>query len=119
MVSLDLKAHQRGDRSGGIAKQRNREGQRARTKACRSRSPARPPEVEVVLDLIGTAPTDAHVAQYIAAAWEKANCSPDVNLPVFEEFKKGHDDNAVMVRKFHVEMKINPDADLRKLSSER
>jgi hypothetical protein len=79
--------------------------------------PVKPPQVEVTLDLTGTAPTDGHVAQYISAL-SKSKLLSDVNLLFSEEFKRTRETSADVVRKFHVEMKVNPDADLRRLSAD-
>jgi Tfp pilus assembly protein PilN len=76
--------------------------------------PEKPPEFEFTLDLIGTAPADGQVAAYISALG-KSKLLTDVNLLFSEEFKRGQGDNAEVVRKFHVEMKINPTADLRRV----
>ncbi|HVX85135.1 MAG TPA: PilN domain-containing protein [Phycisphaerae bacterium] len=70
------------------------------------------PQVEVTIDLVGTAPTDSQVAQYIAAL-SKSKLLSDVNLLFSEEYKRTRDNNSEMLRKFHVQMKVNPDADLR------
>ena len=40
----------------------------------------------------------------------------DVNLLLAEEAKRDKGDDSEVIRKFHVEMKINPKADLRQLS---
>ena len=74
-----------------------------------------PPDIEVKVDLIGTAMTDGQVTQYVGAL-NKSTLLADVNLLFAEETKRGTGDNADIIRKFHVEMKINPKADLRQLS---
>jgi Tfp pilus assembly protein PilN len=76
--------------------------------------PEKPPEFDFTLDLIGTAPTDAQVAAYISALG-KSKLLADVNLLFSEEFKRGEGDAKEIVRKFHVEMRINPEADLRRV----
>ncbi len=74
----------------------------------------KPPEVEVTVDLIATAPTDAEVAAYMAAL-QKSTLLTGVNLLFSEEFKKTKEDSSAgdILRKFHVEMMIDPKADLR------
>jgi len=114
MVSLELKAHEIAPQPGAL---QNSEAEKAKRAAAGLPPIAdKPPEVEVVIDLVGNAPTDAQVAQYIAALG-KSPLLTDVNLLFSEEFKRGKDDNTEMVRKFHVEMKVNPNADLRRLTS--
>jgi Tfp pilus assembly protein PilN len=71
-----------------------------------------PPQFEVSLDLYATAPTDSEVAAYMAAL-KKSSLLVDVNLLFSEEYRRSTDDKSDPVRKFHVEMKVNPDADLR------
>jgi Tfp pilus assembly protein PilN len=75
----------------------------------------KPPEVEVKVDLTGTAMTDGQMAQYVKAL-NKSTLLADVNMVFSEETKRGTGEDAEVVRKFHVEMKINPKADLRQLS---
>lgn len=65
-----------------------------------------PPIVEVMVT--GMAPTDGHVATFIESLG-KSRLLSDVNLMYSEEFK--HNDTPL--RRFKVEMKINPSADLR------
>jgi hypothetical protein len=76
----------------------------------------RPPEREVTIDLVSVAPNDGDVAKYIAAL-TKCQLFTDVNLLFSEEYKVGKDDSAKTVRKFHVEMKVDPKADLRQVDS--
>ncbi len=76
--------------------------------------PEKPPEFEVTVDLIATAPSDGQVAAYIAALG-KSPLLADVNLQFSEEFKRGEGEIKEIVRKFHVEMKVNPAADLRRV----
>lgn len=80
-------------------------------------SPVKPPQADVTIQLTGTAPTDGHVAQYIAAL-SKSKLLSEVNLLFSDEFKRTRDTNSDMVRKFHIEMKVNPDADLRRLGDQ-
>jgi Tfp pilus assembly protein PilN len=73
----------------------------------------KPAVAEVTLDLYGTAPTDQEVATYMAAL-QKSSLLVDVNLLFSEEFKRPRQEDAKdLIRRFHVEMKINPSADLR------
>jgi len=78
--------------------------------------PPKPPEMEVTLDLVGYAGTDSQVAQYISALG-KSPLLTDVNLLFSEEFKLGSGNDADTVRRFHVDMKLNRNADLRGLAS--
>jgi Tfp pilus assembly protein PilN len=68
------------------------------------------PSVDVSVTLTGTAPTDADVAAYMTAL-QKSPLLAGVALTYSEEFKKTKDDPAM--RRFNVEMHINPNADLR------
>ncbi|HUO10610.1 MAG TPA: PilN domain-containing protein [Phycisphaerae bacterium] len=86
-----------------------------RTQAGLPPEPEKPPELEVKLDLTGTAVTDGQVTQYVGAL-NKSSLLSDVNLIFAEETKRGTGDDAETFRKFHVEMRINPKADLRQLS---
>ncbi len=74
------------------------------------------PQLEVSLDVMGLAPSDGQVAAYIAAL-SKSPLLSDVNMLFSEECKKGTGDAVTVVRKFRVEMKVNPQADLRGISS--
>jgi Tfp pilus assembly protein PilN len=76
--------------------------------------PEKPPEFEFTLNLIGTAPADGQVAAYISALG-KSKLLSDVNLLFSEEYKRGEGDAKEVLRRFHVEMKINPAADLRRV----
>ena len=67
-----------------------------------------PPQREVTITITGMAPSDGHVAAFIAALGKNQLLS-DVNLLFSEEFK--FNDN--MLRRFKVEMRVNPDADVR------
>jgi Tfp pilus assembly protein PilN len=77
--------------------------------------PEKPPEIEVKIDVVGTAVNDSQVTQYVSAL-NKSNLLSDVNLLFAEESKKDKGDDSEVIRKFHVEMKINPKADLRQIS---
>lgn len=70
----------------------------------------KPPMVDVTLNLTGTAPTDAEVAAYMSAL-QKSPLLTGVSLLFSEEHKKNKDDKPL--RKFSVEMHIDPSADLR------
>jgi hypothetical protein len=76
---------------------------------------AKPPVREVTVNLISVAQSDADVAKYIAAL-SKSPLLSDVNLLFSEEFKVGVKENEKKsIRKFHVEMRIAPHADLRQI----
>jgi len=83
----------------------------------KSQEDIRVPQWEVGLELMGLAATDGQVAQYIAALG-KSSLLKDVNLLFSEEYKKPGTDGASgeVVRRFRVEMKVNPLADLRGLA---
>jgi Tfp pilus assembly protein PilN len=70
----------------------------------------RPPALDVTLTLTGTAPTDADVAAYMTAL-QKSPLLTGVALLFSEELKKSKEDP--VLRRFNVEMHLNPDADLR------
>ena len=76
--------------------------------------PAKPPEREVTVDLVSVAPSDAEVAKYVEALG-KSKVLTDVNLLFSEEFKVGKKDAERQIRRFHVQMKIDPNADLREV----
>ena len=69
------------------------------------------PVMDVTINLVGTAPTDAEVAAYMAGL-QKSTLLTGVSLIYSEEFKKTKEDNK-SVRKFSVEMHLDPAADLR------
>jgi hypothetical protein len=77
----------------------------------------KPAVVDTAFDLVGIAPTDAEVAQYMNAL-QKSDLLSDVNLLFSEEWVKPGEDKekGEKLRRFHVEMKINPNADLRGVS---
>jgi Tfp pilus assembly protein PilN len=77
--------------------------------------PQTPPDIEVSVDVTGTAVTDGQMAAYVRAL-NKSSLLSDVNMVFSEETKRGSGEDADTVRKFHVEMKINPTADLRQMS---
>jgi len=85
---------------------------------------------DVNIDLVGLAPTDEHVAEYIADL-TKNKLFTDVDLVYTQEFVKTYEDlvkthtskeekekekvriRKEVLRKFHVTMRIDPTADLR------
>lgn len=69
----------------------------------------KPVQREVTVNLVGLAPTDGQVASFIASLGKSPVLS-DVNLLFSEEFKPR--DKEHMVRRFKVEMKLNPEADM-------
>ena len=113
LTNLELKTHEAQQQPSGrpmsdLEKaKRQQEGLPLEVKA---------PAQEVTLDVVGLAPTDGEVAAYIAALG-KSPLLLDVNLLFSEESKKGTDEHAEMQRKFRVEMKINPQADLRGMTA--
>jgi Tfp pilus assembly protein PilN len=106
-VTLELKSHEIDNPQ--IAKP-NAELDKARRAQDGLPMEVKPPAVEVTLTLTGTAPTDADVASYMAAL-QRCPLLAGVALLYSEEFKKNKDDPAL--RRFNVEMHVNPDADLR------
>ena len=70
----------------------------------------KPPTVDVTLTLTGTAPTDGEVAAYMSAL-QKSALLTNVSLLFSEEFKKNKDEK--VMRKFNIEMHLDPTADLR------
>ena len=66
--------------------------------------------MDVTLTLTGTAPTDADVASYMTVL-QKSPLLAGVALLYSEEYKKNKEDP--VLRRFNVEMHLNPDADLR------
>jgi Tfp pilus assembly protein PilN len=68
------------------------------------------PAVDVTVTLTGTAPTDADVASYMTAL-QKSPLLAGVALLYSEEYRKTKEDP--VVRRFNVEMHINPEMDLR------
>jgi len=75
---------------------------------------AKPPDLDVTITLVGTAPSNHQVADYLSAL-KKSPILSDVTLLSSEEVKKNKDD--VAVYKFGIEMHIDPKADLRNPSS--
>jgi len=72
----------------------------------------KPPNVEVSVDLVGTAPTTKEVADYMKALKDSKLIS-DLDMRFDEEYRRPGDDKGELIRRFRVEMKINPTADLR------
>jgi hypothetical protein len=104
-VSLNLKTHDNPAAPGpsDIDKARRAaEGQLAVSKI---------PPADVTIELVGTAPNNLDVANYMASLKESPLLS-GVQLIYSEEFRPTKDDKPV--RKFSIEMHINPAADLRK-----
>lgn len=75
--------------------------------AARTPEPVRPPAQEVTVTLTGYAENDGQVASFIAGL-NKLSLVVDVNLLFSEEFKSKDD----TLRRFKVEMKLNPNADI-------
>jgi hypothetical protein len=74
----------------------------------------KPPAMDVTIILTGTAPTDAEVAAYMARLQE-CPILTGVALMYSEVFKKEKD--SPELRKFSLEMHLNPEADLRVTAS--
>ena len=70
----------------------------------------KPPAVDVTMNLMGTAPTDAEVAAYMTVL-QKCPLLTGVALLYSEEYRKNKDE--APMRRFNVEMHLKPDADLR------
>ena len=71
----------------------------------------KPPPTDVTVTLTGTAPTDADVAAYMTAL-QKSPLLTGVALLYSEEYRKSKEDKPM--RRFNVEMHLNPDADMRR-----
>ena len=104
-LSLDLKTR---DSAPARAVSKLDEAKSAQNAANGVFEPQRILPKEVTVDLVGMAPTDNQVAAFIAALG-KSDLLIDVNLLFTEEYKH----NEQMLRRFRVEMKINPNADTR------
>jgi Tfp pilus assembly protein PilN len=70
----------------------------------------KPPAVDVTMTLTGTAPTEAEVAAYMSAL-QKSPLLTGVALLYTEQYQKNKED--APMRRFNLEMHLNPDADLR------
>ena len=105
-ISFNLKTH---DNPAPPAQQSDID--KARRAADGTLSVNKVPPADVTIELVGTAPNNLDVADYLSNLKESALLS-GVQLIYSEEFKPTKDDKAV--RKFSIEMHINPAADLRK-----
>ena len=99
-VSLELKAKEMAQ----PAPQPNNDPNKAKTEI------PKPPVMDVTMILMGTAPTDSEVAAYMASL-QKSDILTGVALMFSEEYRK--DKEAPAVRRFSVEMHVDPNADLR------
>jgi len=104
-VSLELKS-----REIIAAVKPNAELEKARRAQDGTPPDNRPPAMDVTLTLTGTAPSDADVAGYMSAL-QKSPLLTGVTLVFSEEYQKNKVDP--VLRRFNVEMHLNPDADLR------
>jgi len=84
--------------------------EKARAAAAGKSLPAKTPPTDIALELIGMAQSDGDVAAYMTAL-QKSPLLVGVTLQYSEEFKK--DKDTPSLRRFSVEMHINPNADLR------
>jgi Tfp pilus assembly protein PilN len=75
-------------------------------------SAPKPPTSDVTINVIGTAPTDAEVAAYMTKL-QDSDLLTSVALMYSEEFLKDKDEATKPIRRFSVEMHVNPNADLR------
>jgi hypothetical protein len=75
--------------------------------------PSEAKSYDVFMKVTGTAYNDGQVAQYIARL-TKSKILKDVNLSVTDEFVLGDD----KLRKFQIEMMLDPDADLTNITKE-
>lgn len=66
---------------------------------------------ESTLFLVGVAPTDVQVAQYMMSL-SRSPMFKDVNLVFSEEVKMSQDQ---LMRKFRIDMMLNPDVDIKKI----
>ncbi len=104
-VSLDMKSH---ELQGPPPTQSDLD--KAKQAASGQPPEYKAPAVDVTINLVGTAPTDSEVAAYMSAL-QKSTLLTGVSLLFSEEFRKSKDEKSV--RKFSVEMHLNPNADLR------
>ncbi|MEL6312080.1 MAG: PilN domain-containing protein, partial [Pseudomonadota bacterium] len=74
----------------------------------------RPPETESKITLIGVAPTDVQVAEFISAL-STHRAFVDVSLQYSEQSRV----NDAVLRKFEVEMKLAPDVSVQDLDPAR
>jgi Tfp pilus assembly protein PilN len=112
-VSLDSKARPQGSPgAGGAAPKTQYELKKAALEAKTSGVAAGPPLAEpkildVTLRVTGMTNTDVQVAQFMSGL-SRSKLLTDVNLVVSDEYE--HDKH--MVRKFQIEMQVNPDAEV-------
>jgi Tfp pilus assembly protein PilN len=76
--------------------------------AVNSMATAQVKNYDVTMKITGVAPNDGQVAQFISKL-DKSTMFDDVNLVFTDEFKDGND-NATKMRKFQIEMTLNPEA---------
>jgi Tfp pilus assembly protein PilN len=117
-VSMELKSHELQNANAAAARPNSDLDKARRAQEGVAPEAVKPPQVEVSIDLVGTAPTDQEVAAYMSAL-QKSELLSDVNLLFSEEYRRPAAANEVVepVRRFHVEMHINPAADLRGVGS--
>lgn len=83
---------------------------KGKSKTDKAAEPEPVPQYIVTLKLVGVAPTDVQVAQYMSAL-SRSELLSDVNLRFSEESKI---EDSTM-RKFHIDMTLNTDADVRQI----
>ncbi|HEX8915252.1 MAG TPA: PilN domain-containing protein [Humisphaera sp.] len=77
-----------------------------------AKKPPEPPKFDVVVKLTGVCESEGQVSEYMA----KLNRSPllkDVRLVQSEAFSKDKEKGSAALRKFQLEMRVNPQADVR------
>src|SRR5262249_22298593 len=74
-------------------------------------SPITPKLYDVSLKVSGTASTDIQVAQFIGTL-NQSTLLTDVNLIVSEEYKDKDDEQQSHMRKFQIEAKLDPNAEV-------
>jgi len=87
--------------------------QRENAQKPKDEGPSEAKVYDVFMKVSGTAYNDGQVSQYIARL-TKSKILKDVNLSVTEEFVLGDD----KLRKFQIEMMLDPDADLTNITKE-
>jgi Tfp pilus assembly protein PilN len=105
LISMELKTHEATEphRANRLeAARRQMEG------TPENQAAPRAPDKEVSLELVGMSPSDGQVAAFISALGKSALLE-DVNLVFSEEFANNNE----TLRRFRVDMRINPDADIR------
>jgi len=106
-ASLDLKTKEMAQPAGAnpnAALEKARQGQGGKVETPKA------PLMDVTLILTGIAPTDSDVATYMSSL-QHSDLLTGVALLYSEELKKNKDDQPV--RRFSVEMHVDPNADLR------